>query len=63
MITALIADIMQGKTGFADIMFLVAFILFLIETLIRLVRPAQWAYDSLLLCAGLACIALGFLAL
>jgi hypothetical protein len=54
---------MQGKTGFADIMFLVAFILFLIETLIRLVRPAQWAYDSLLLCAGLACVALGFLAL
>lgn len=54
---------MQGKTGFADIMFLVAFILFLIETLIRLVRPAQWPYESLLLCAGLACVALGFLAL
>lgn len=63
MIAALVADIAQGKTGFADVMFLVAFILFLIETIIRLVRPAQWAYDSLLLCAGLACVALGFLVL
>ena len=60
---AVLGDIMQGKTGFADVMFLVVFILFLIETLIRLVRPAQWVYDGLLLCAGLAAIALGFLAL
>lgn len=59
----MVADIIQGKAGFADIMFLVAFILFLIETLIRLMRPAAWTYDSLLLCAGLAATALGFLAL
>lgn len=47
---------------FGEVMFLVAFILFLIEVVIRIVRPAQWAYESLLLCAGLACLALGFLA-
>lgn len=63
MIAAMVADIAQGKTGFADVMFLVAFILFLIETLVRLVRPAQWTYDGLLLCAGLACVALGWLVL
>lgn len=60
---SMLGDIAKGKTGFADIMFLVAFILFLLEALIRFARPAQWVYESLLLCLGLACVALGFLVL
>jgi hypothetical protein len=48
---------------FAEICFLVALVLFTIEFVIRLVRPANWAYDSVLLAAGLAFIALGWLAL
>jgi hypothetical protein len=48
---------------FGEICFLVAFILFTIEFVIRVMRPANWAYDSVLLAAGLAFVALGFLAL
>ena len=51
------------EPDFAEICFLVAFILFTIEFVIRLMRPANWAYDSVLLAAGLAFTALGFLAL
>lgn len=50
------------KPDFAEVMFLVAFILFAIEFFIRLfVRP--YPYEMLLVVAGLACLALGFLAL
>lgn len=48
---------------FGEVCFLVAFILFVIEFIIRIVRPANWVYESLLLVAGLAFIALGWLAL
>jgi len=50
------------KPDFAEVCFLIAFILFVIEFIVRLVvRP--WPYDFLLVVAGLAFMALGFLAL
>ena len=58
----MVAEIMNSP-DFAEIMFLVAFILFVIEFVIRIMRPANWVYESVLLVAGLACIALGLLAL
>jgi hypothetical protein len=58
----MIAEIMNSP-GFGEVMFLVAFILFLIELVIRVVRPATWVYDSVLMVAGFASIALGWLAL
>ena len=60
---ALIAEIMDAPE-FAEIMFLVGFILFLIEV-VRLVavREAVWGYHWILVVAGLACISLGWLAL
>lgn len=48
--------------GFAEVCFLVAFILFVIEFVVRVLRPAAWVYDSALLVAGLAFLALGWLA-
>jgi hypothetical protein len=48
---------------FAEICFLIAFILFVIEFITRLtVRRVDWAYGWLLGVAGLAFIALGWLA-
>jgi len=58
----MLAAIMTSP-DFAEVCFLIAFILFVIEFIIRLLRPAAWVYDSVLLVAGLAFIALGFLAL
>ena len=61
----LLAEIMDSP-DFAEIMFLVGFILFLIEV-IRIValsrNDAVWGYHWILVVAGLACISLGFLAL
>jgi drug/metabolite transporter (DMT)-like permease len=63
---ALIAEIMDAPE-FAEIMFLVGFILFIIEV-VRLIavhagdRSTTWGYHWLLVVAGLACLALGFLA-
>jgi len=58
----LLADISSGNTGFADVMFLVGFILFLIAVLLYWPsdRPA---YAPVALAAGLAAIALGWLVL
>jgi hypothetical protein len=60
---ALLAEIMDAPE-FAEIMFLVAFILFIIEV-VRLIaaRDATWGYHWLLVVAGFACLALGWLAL
>ena len=59
----MIADISSGNTGFADIMFLVAFILFVVATLLRLLKPPSAPYDGVLIAGGLAAIALGWLVL
>ena len=50
--------------GFGEIMFLVAFILFVVEA-VRLVaaRTTTWDYSWLLIVSGLACMALGWVAL
>jgi hypothetical protein len=50
------------KPDFAEVMFLVAFILFLIDFILILIKNTVVPH-GLLMVAGLACIALGFLAL
>ena len=61
--TAFLAEIMSSP-DFAEIMFLVAFILFVIEA-VRLIvgRASAWDFHWVLVVAGLACVALGLLAL
>jgi len=63
MLATMVAEIMDSP-DFAEIMFLVAFILFTIEV-VRLIaaRAVEWGYHWILVVAGLACIALGLLAL
>ena len=61
----MLAEIMDAP-DFAEIMFLVGFILFLIEfvRILALSRgQATWDYHWILVVAGLACISLGWLAL
>lgn len=53
----------MSSPDFGEVCFLVAFILFVIEFVIRILRPSAWVYDSALLVAGLAFMALGWLAL
>jgi hypothetical protein len=50
------------KPDFAEVMFLVAFIIFLIEVIVMITKTAAIP-AGLLTVAGLACLALGFLAL
>jgi hypothetical protein len=61
--TVMLAEIMDSP-DFAEIMFLVAFILFVIEV-VRLAvgRGSAWDFHWILVVAGLACISLGLLAL
>lgn len=61
--SGLLADISTGNTGFADVMFLVGFILFVVATILRIVKAETWSYDSMLIAAGLAAVALGWLVL
>jgi hypothetical protein len=63
MLATMVAEIMNSP-DFAEIMFLVAFILFVIEV-VRLVvgRGSAWDFHWILVVAGLACTALGLLAL
>jgi hypothetical protein len=61
-LSAMFAEIIDNS-DFAEIMFLVAFILFVIEFVRLMLRPAAWDFHWLLVVAGLACIALGLLAL
>lgn len=56
----LLADISSGNTGFADVMFLVALILFLIAGFIAYTAKALWAT---VVCVGLAAVSLGWLVL
>ena len=63
---SVLADISQGNTGFADVMFLVGFILFLIAAILLYPYPAEPpkpAYGFTVLALGLAAIALGWLVL
>jgi hypothetical protein len=59
----MLAEIMRAP-AFGEIMFLVAFILFVIEV-VRLIaaRSSTWDYSWLLIVAGFACMALGWVAL
>lgn len=58
----MLADIAHGETGFADIMFLVAFILAVIAVIVRLmVRPVP--VDGVLMAAAVAALSLGWLVL
>jgi 1,4-dihydroxy-2-naphthoate octaprenyltransferase len=55
------AEIMSSPS-FGEVMFLVAFVLFALEVVIMVIKPANWP-SWVLLAAGLACMALGWLAL
>jgi hypothetical protein len=57
---SILADISQGNSGFADVMFLVAMILFLIAGFIAYTAKALWAT---VMCIGLAAVSLGWLVL
>lgn len=59
--TALLSDISTGNTGFADIMFLVGFILFLLAAFLFYPRPSVPWFAHTVLCLGLAAVALGWL--
>lgn len=56
----ILADIAHDKTGFADVMFLVALILFLIAGFVAYTAKALWAT---VMSVGLAAISLGWLVL
>lgn len=51
------------EPDFAEVCFLIAVIVFVLEVIVCIARPANWAYSGLLLAVGLAAISLGFLAL
>jgi len=59
----MLAEIISSN-GLGEVMFLVAFILFAIEV-VRLIagRNVTWDYGWLLIVAGFACMALGWLVL
>ena len=63
MMTALLADISSGNTGFADVMFLVGFILFLIAAVLLYPRSPGPPYGNIVAALGLAAVALGWLVL
>jgi hypothetical protein len=56
----ILADIASGNTGFADIMFLVALILFLVGSVLAFQAKALWATVVSL---GLGAVALAWLVL
>jgi hypothetical protein len=58
----MLAEIMTANS-FGEVMFLVAFILFVIEVVLIIKTPTGWVYSGLLVAAGFACAALGWLAL
>jgi uncharacterized membrane protein len=59
----MLADISSGNTGFADVMFLVGFILFVIAALLLYPRPGTPPGGHTVLALGLAAVALGWLVL
>lgn len=58
-----LADISTGNTGFADVMFLVGFILFLLAAVLLYPRPTNPPFGHTVLALGLAAVALGWLVL
>ena len=56
----LLADIESGNVDLADILFLVAVVLFVVAAVIAYKAQAVWAT---VVCAGLACVSLGWLVL
>jgi hypothetical protein len=63
MMTMLLGDISTGNTGFADVMFLVGFILFLLAAVLLYPRPSTPAVGHTVAALGLAAVALGWLVL
>lgn len=60
----LLADISTGNTGFADVMFLVGLILFLIAAVLLYPRPSNVpAVGHTVAALGLAAVAIGWLVL
>ena len=46
----------------SEVFFLIAVILFAIEVVVVISKPANWAYSGLMIAGGLLFLALGFLA-
>jgi uncharacterized membrane protein len=59
----MLADISSGNTEFADIMFLVGFILFLVAAVLLYPRPTNPPFGHTVAALGLAAVALGWLVL
>ena len=59
----MIADISSGNSGFADVMFLVGLILFLIAAAAFWARPTELKLGLVGTALGLAAVALGWLVL
>ncbi|HEX5015987.1 MAG TPA: hypothetical protein VFX15_00200 [Actinomycetes bacterium] len=61
---SLLADISSGNTGFADVMFLVGFVLFILAAILYIPgNPPKPPYAAMVMCLGLGAVALGWLVL
>lgn len=56
-------SVIMSSPDFAEVCFLVAFIVFAIEFVAAVTRPASWVYDMAMVTLGLGFLTLGFLAL
>jgi hypothetical protein len=55
--------VIMHSPDFAEVCFLIAVILFAVEVVLIIAKPAGYAFGGLLVAAGLLAVALGFLAL
>jgi hypothetical protein len=55
-------SVIWSNPDLSEVFFLVAVILFALEVVVIITKPAEWVYGGLLIAAGLLFLALGFLA-
>lgn len=58
---AVFAQIVSGELDLADLFFLAAVVLFIIDVVVRVTNPPKASLAAILTVAGLACMAFGFL--
>lgn len=56
----MLAQIIEGELDWAELFFIVAVVLFVLDVIIRVARPALATPAAILTVAGLACLAFGF---
>ena len=54
------AQIIEGELDWAELFFLVAVVLFVVDVIVRVARPNLATQAAILTVAGLACLAFGF---